>query len=77
MGHKFKKYVHVQIVLRTLIWTLNNKKQNITLAPDYNTKEIDKQILVSDMVKRDLSVSTEVELRYFYSLPPYHDLKGT
>ena len=57
----------MQIVLRTLIWTLNYKKQNITLAPDYNTKEIDKQILVSDMVKRDLSVSTEVELRYFYS----------
>ena len=57
----------MQIVLRTPIWTLNYKKQNITLAPDYNTKEIDKQILVSDMVKRDLSVSTEVELRYFYS----------
>ena len=57
----------MQIVLRTLIWTLNYKKQNITLAPDYNTKEIDKQILVSDMFKRDLSVSTEIELRYFYS----------
>jgi hypothetical protein len=42
--------------MRTLIWTLYYKKQNIALAPDYNTKEIDKQIPVSGMAKRDPSV---------------------
>ena len=42
--------------MRTLIWTLDYKKQNIALAPDYNTKEIDKRIPVSGMAKRDPSV---------------------
>ena len=62
--------------MRTLIWTLYYKKQNIALAPDYNTKEIDKRIPVSGMAKRDPSVKMEVELRCFYSHPPYQSQRN-